>query len=107
MKLRKSALILLTAAAFTVFYSCKKTATFDSTVCTGTTVSYSADVAPIISTYCNTGGCHAFTSYTSVKSSSSAIYSQVASGSMPRGTSLSATQKQKILCWINNGTLNN
>lgn len=107
MKIRKSAVLILVVTTFVIFYSCKKTSTFDNSVCNSATVSYSTEVAPIINTYCNTGGCHSYSTYTQVKSASAAIYSEVSSGSMPRGKSITAAEKQKLLCWINNGALNN
>lgn len=113
--MRKSVILVAIAAAFTVFYSCKKdSAAVDTSTCS-TTVSYATDVAPIITSYCNTSsGCHAsgsshgvFTTYASVYSAKSTIYSEVSTGKMPEGSTLTSTQKMAILCWISNGALNN
>jgi hypothetical protein len=74
--------------------------------CTGTVKSYKTDVAPLIKTYCS--GCHSnFSTYTSLSADKNNVSGQVESGNMPRGTSLSTTQKDAILCWISSGAPNN
>ena len=87
---------------------CKKN---DTTVvgftptCSGTQ-SYLVDVNPLLQTYCV--GCHSqYSSYTKVKSDVSAIRSYIVNGSMPKGTSLTSDQKNKIVCWIDAGAPNN
>ncbi|MGE5520726.1 MAG: hypothetical protein ACM3VS_12415 [Candidatus Dadabacteria bacterium] len=82
-----------------------------------TPATWSADVAPIIQSTCATGsGCHgagsrkgpgALTSYAQVYNYRTSIRSAVASGSMPPGGGLSASQRNAVLCWIDNGASNN
>jgi hypothetical protein len=108
-------IIVITA----VVVSCSKsTSTSTTTVdCSGTAKSYATDVSPIITTYCATNsGCHgtgssqgpgALTSYAQVYSARAAIRISVANGTMPQNTTLSAVQKNAILCWIDNGSSNN
>ncbi len=97
-------LIVLTVS----FYSCKKkkkTTTTYSATCSSA-VSYSVDVKPLIQSSCV--GCHSsYSNYSSLKSSSSSVRSSVIDGSMPKGTSLSDAQKDKIICWIDAGAPNN
>src|SRR6266498_4855924 len=82
-----------------------------------TSKSWVTDVEPIIQTYCATNsGCHgsgstngpgALLTYTEVYNARAAIRSAVADGSMPKDGTLSNTQKNVILCWIDNGASNN
>lgn len=74
--------------------------------CNGAAKSYSTDVAPVVQSACVS--CHQnYSSYSSVYSSRNSIRSMVASGQMPQGKSLSNEDKDKILCWIDNGAPNN
>lgn len=106
--------VLLAAA----LYSCSKseTTTPEPANCT-TEKSYATDVAPIIASSCANGsGCHGTGSsngpgplltYSQVFAARNAIRSSVASGSMPKGSALTSTDKNAILCWIDNGATNN
>lgn len=84
--------------------------------CSSLNVSFTINVQPIIQTSCAIAGCHdaastnkggPFTNYNLVKNKASIIKSQVTSGAMPQGSSLSANQIQLISCWVNSGALNN
>ena len=77
---------------------------------------FAADVDPIIQSTCNTAGCHAsgsvngpgpLTNYNQVFNARNAVRTAVASGNMPRNTTLSASQKNSFLCWIDSGAPNN
>lgn len=90
-------------------------------------VSFSGDLLPIFTANCATSGCHdgvpahkpsltAENAYKSITSggyintlvpSSSIIYNEVKSGSMPPTGGLKATDVQKILDWIRNEAPNN
>ncbi len=83
--------------------------------CTGTK-SFSVDVSPIIQTVCATSGCHdasstngpgPLTNYQQVFNARATIRPAIVSGIMPKNTSLSASQKTAIICWIDNGAANN
>ena len=87
----------------------------NNTTCTGTK-SFSSDVSPIIQNVCAASGCHnagstngvgPLTNYQQVFNVRSNIRAAVASGTMPKNTTLSAEQKSAILCWIDNGAPNN
>ena len=111
-----SVLILL------VIISCTKNSdttnssnTNNNVTCTGTKT-FSADVSPIIQSVCAASGCHdasssngpgPLTTYQQVFNARSTIRAAVASGTMPKNSSLSTTQKNAIICWIENGAANN
>ena len=119
----KKSLLLAAAFIFIVFIyvSCSKDGDSNGG---GTTLdcsavsnkSFSADVNPIVQSTCNAAGCHAsgsfngpgaITNYTEVFNNRVLIRSVIASGRMPQGGSLSAAQKNSILCWIDSGAPNN
>ena len=110
-----SGLILLTV----IFYSCtnKKEFLSDTSSCSVVNAKYSTDVSIIIQTSCATNSsCHAAGSingpgpllnYTAVKNSASAIKTAVETGRMPRGSTLSNADINKIKCWVESGALDN
>jgi uncharacterized membrane protein len=88
----------------------------DPATCNGTTFSFATDVKPIIDSKCAISGCHgtgsgngpgALTSYAAISQSKNQISAAVSSGIMPKGSSLTSDQKNKILCWIQSGAMNN
>ena len=89
-------------------------------------VSFSGDLIPLFNANCNTAGCHDGTAHSpdlradkayaaitgggwinTVVPSTSKIYVEVASGSMPPTGALTAKQSQLILDWVRNGAPNN
>jgi hypothetical protein len=77
---------------------------------------FAADVNPIIQSTCAISGCHAsgstngpgaLTSYTEIFNARTNIRSAVSSGRMPQTGSLSTSQKNSIICWIDGGAPNN
>ncbi len=83
---------------------------------TVTNKAFATDVSPIIQTVCAAAGCHAagsangpgaLTNYTQVFNARTLIRSAVSSGAMPQGSTLSSTQKNSIICWIDSGAPNN
>jgi len=84
--------------------------------CTSVPKSFATDVNPIIQSFCNTSGCHnsgstngpgPLTNYNQVFTSRTAIRAAIASGAMPQNATLSAAQKNSILCWIDSGAQDN
>ena len=83
--------------------------------CSGAAKSFAKDVNPIIQTYCTKNSrCHAegsrdgvLTTYQGIYNERNPIYSDVQSGRMPNDGSLTAAQRNTILCWISNGATNN
>lgn len=109
---------IVVAACVGIINSCKKSAdTASSTGCTGSAKSFTTDVNPIIQNSCATNsGCHGSGShngpgelltYTEVFNSRSDIRTAVFTGAMPQTGSLTTAQKTSIICWIDNGALNN
>jgi len=110
-------LFVITAATL-VFFACKKDMQTATVVdCSGAPKTFATDVNPIIQASCGTGsGCHGSGSsngpgpllnYSAVFSAHSDIRSAVASGHMPLNGSLTAPEKNAILCWIDSGAANN
>jgi hypothetical protein len=89
-----------------LFAGCVKDNSTYTPNCTGDAKSYSTDVAPLIHTYCSS--CHSnFSTYSQLYASKGNVRSAIVNSSMPRGGSLSNEQKDAIVCWIDNGALNN
>lgn len=115
--MKKTFLLITTAILSAVLlHSCDKKNNSDNTDCIGVAPSFSADVNPIIQTFCNQPGCHnssstndpgPLTTYAEIKAASSRIRVQVKDGLMPQNATLTTAQKQAIICWINNGAPNN
>jgi uncharacterized membrane protein len=109
----------LTLAAFVgaISFSCSEEDVAQTTSCSGTSVSFANDVKAIIDSKCATNsGCHGaasvngpgpLTTYTAIAQNKNQISAAINSGAMPKGSSLTSDQKNKILCWIQNGALNN
>lgn len=84
---------------------------------TVTNKAFALDVNPIIQSSCaSSSSCHgsgsvsgpgALTSYSAIFNSRTSIRSAVSSGSMPKNSVLTTSQKNSILCWIDNGSPNN
>ena len=97
--------------------ACTKNPEISPVDCNGPAKSFTNDVNPVIQASCATNsGCHAAGSnngpgpllnYSQVFNARSDIRSSVASGHMPMNGSLTATEKNAILCWIENGAANN
>jgi hypothetical protein len=85
--------------------------------CTGVPASFSANVNPIIQSTCATdASCHGTGSangpgplltYTQISGARIAIKASVANGTMPKTGTLSTSQKNSIICWVDGGGLNN
>lgn len=85
--------------------------------CTGAEVSFAVDVMPLIATTCATeASCHAagshegpgaLTTYAQVNAAKSDIAASVRDGTMPKNSSLTTSERNTIICWVQNGGLNN
>lgn len=84
--------------------------------CTSVPKSFVTDVDPTIQSFCNIAGCHnagsfngpgPLTNYTQVFNARTSIRTAVSTGAMPQNATLSAAQKNSILCWIDAGAQNN
>jgi uncharacterized membrane protein len=110
--IKKIAIVLTGCILFYSCYNRKEELLYGSIHCEE--VSYANDVSNIIQTRC--AGCHRagstigpgpLTNYTQVKNAAAQIKQSVVSGSMPRGSTLTADQIQIISCWVNIGAPNN
>lgn len=84
--------------------------------CSTVAKSFSANVNPLIQTFCNQAACHnpgstngpgSLTNYTEVFNARTAIRTAIITGTMPQNTTLTIAQKNTITCWIDAGALNN
>lgn len=113
-------LVLLSSATMIIFIACSKNNDGGANTqidCTNnTSKSFAANVSPIVQSNCAISSCHAagslngpgpLTNYNQISAASSAIRAAVVSGSMPKNSSLTSTQKASIVCWIDAGAINN
>jgi len=109
---------LLIIGVFGLVLACKKTDDSSSKIdCSGPAKSFSADVKPIMQLSCAfDSDCHGSSSnsgpgslvnYSEIFTARSSIRSVVLSGTMPKGGSLTASEKNAIICWIDNAAPNN
>jgi hypothetical protein len=84
--------------------------------CNGAAIVFTADVSPIFQSVCSQSGCHnsgsvngpgALTNYAQINASKSNIRAAIISGAMPKNTTLTAAQKNSIICWIDAGAPDN
>lgn len=85
----------------------------DPQVTCTTDYSLQNDVMPIIETRCAISGCHNGTRFPDLRTKQSivdnaiAIRSQVKSGRMPKNSKLNSSQIAAIVCWVDQGALDN
>jgi hypothetical protein len=117
---KKALLVFVVTAGL---FACSKTVDTTANMktgsvdCSGAAKSFSADVNPIIQASCATGSnCHGSASnngpgellaYSEIFNVRAQIRSAVLLGIMPKNASLTTAQKNAIVCWIDNGSLNN
>ena len=85
--------------------------------CSGTAKSFATDVSPVFQTSCAiNSGCHAtgsgngpgpLVNYSQIFNAKGGIRPEVASRHMPLNATLTETQLNAILCWIDSGAPNN
>lgn len=84
--------------------------------CSGAGVSFAGNVSPIFQTVCTQSGCHnagsvngpgPLTTYAQISAAKVQIRAAILSGLMPQNTTLTAAQKNSIICWIDAGAGNN
>ena len=117
MKKNSIIVVCLTALFFSSCYYDNAALLYPGGVnCTGITPSYATTVAPLIQARCATAGCHSagvtntggpLTNYTEIKAKAAAIKTTVLNGSMPKGSTFTATEIKTISCWVDNGAVNN
>jgi hypothetical protein len=109
-------IILSILCLFFFAVSCSKDSVPTGPDCSGPAKTFSGDVNPIIQTFCNQPGCHQpgsingpgqLTNYNEVFNARASIRVQIESGLMPQTGTLSAAQRNAILCWIDSGAPDN
>jgi hypothetical protein len=84
--------------------------------CNGAATSFSTNVLTIFQTVCSQNNCHnsgsvngpgPLTNYAEINAARGNIRAAIISGFMPKNTTLSAAQKNSIICWIDAGAQNN
>lgn len=112
-------IIILISVILAVIFSnaCKKEKKISPGTVDCSTVTYSATIAPLISSNCGSSGCHGsgssngeLISYTKIKpyANNGKLKSRVIDiQDMPQGGSLTADQLGQINCWLNAGAPNN
>ena len=113
----KRIIVCLGCVAVVILACSKNTDAVTAVDCSGAAKSFGTEVDPIIQSSCTTtSGCHGSGSnngpgplltYQQIFNARVAIRSAVASGAMPQNSKLSSSQKNAILCWIDNGATNN
>jgi hypothetical protein len=83
------------------------------TITCDTDYSLATDVMPIIETRCAISGCHNGTRSPDLRTKQvviaqeTSIRSQVKSGRMPKNSKLNSSQVAAIVCWVEQGALDN
>lgn len=103
----------LSSGEHTVLVKDSNDCEFTQTVSITTGVSYSTDIANIISTDCAISGCHNgsqfpdFRSFSNIQSNAANIKTRTGNKSMPQGRTLTQAQIDMIACWVDDGAKNN
>ena len=104
MKALFAGIALISAVLFFTIFSCKKA---NVPKCDGTNSSYNSNMKTIINANCTSSACHpTYITYTGIKGvlDNGSFKSRVISQKdMPKGSSLSADNLNKIQCWIDAG----
>ena len=120
--MRKAFLFTMIVLPVVFMVSCSKTGTNGGhggttlDCSTVTNKNFTANINPIIQTFCNQQSCHdvasnngpgPLTNYTQVFNARPSIRAAVESGLMPQNATLTTAQKNSILCWIDSGAPDN
>lgn len=116
--MKKIICLLSISGIVTILVSCSKDGDNNNTTgaCDTVAKTWSADVSPLITTFCNQPGCHnansingpgPLTNYSQVFAARAVVRDAVQSGRMPQNTTLTTSQKNTIICWIDSGAPNN
>lgn len=92
---------------FSLLSSCNKSTTTTTATCDGTSSTYNSNMKAIVDANCTSSGCHpTYNSYQGIKSilENGQFTSHVlTSKDMPRNSTLSSDQLNKIKCWADAG----
>jgi hypothetical protein len=109
--------LFMISIVLTLIAACTKNAENGDRLDCSTPKSFLGDVMPLMQSSCSfDSDCHGAGSpsgpgplltYSEIFNARSAIRSAVVSGAMPKDAGLSSSEKNIILCWIDNGAQNN
>ena len=109
--------ILYITTVCLIILSCSKSDSSNATTTTNTScnpnTSFSSTILPLFNTSCNLSGCHdgpnaaQLNTYQVIHDNATQIKASISTGRMPKGGTLTTTQKNAIYCWIDNGAKNN
>jgi hypothetical protein len=115
MKFKFVQIFLITISLSIIVFACSKSS--DNTMAVAATcnpnTSFSKTVLPILNSTCNFSGCHdpnnaaELNNFQVVHDNAAQIKASVVSGRMPKGKAFNATDKNALICWIDNGAKNN
>lgn len=103
----------LSAATYSVKVTDSDGCDFTQEVLVSSGISFSTSITSIISNNCAISGCHAgdqfpdFRVFANIQENASRIKQRVTNKSMPIGRTLTQTQIAQIVCWIDDGALDN
>jgi hypothetical protein len=105
-KIRIPAMLLVIITVLAGACSKSSTTPIYTADCSGAAKSYSQDALPVINSACVS--CHSeYSTYNGIAADKDAIRMTIINGSMPTKTTLTATQKNNVVCWIDSGAPNN
>jgi hypothetical protein len=105
--------IVLVCFSILFLISCKKSESAQITAVCNATISYKNQVHSIFVANCTSSNCHdgnalpSLGDYLTAHDAAAQIKTSVKSGVMPKNGTLSTADKSAIICWIENGSLNN
>lgn len=112
----KAGFSLLVSGFFIIVISTVSCSDSNEVDCSGTTITFMEANAIIQSSCARNSNCHgvgsntgpgSLTTYAQIYNSRNQISTAIKNGSMPKDTNLSSTEKNTILCWIENGAVSN
>jgi hypothetical protein len=112
--MRKTALTALILITAVLGSSCKKTTdATPATIPCDPLMSYSNQVHALFVANCTASNCHdgnsmaSLSDYATARDAAAQIKNSVSNNRMPKGSTLSTSDKAAIICWIDNGAKNN
>jgi len=116
MKIKSYQVYLFAITFIMVVVACSKNAATDTAPVVAScdpNTSFSKTILPLFNSTCNLSGCHdgpnaaALNNFQVVHDNASQIRASISTGRMPKDKTLAITDKNAILCWIDNGAKNN
>ncbi len=109
----KKKIMIMVFSIIAIGYGCSKESANNTTASCDPNISYGKTIKQMFSTDCNTSGCHddititSLANYQTLHDGATQIKNSILSGRMPKNQTLSAIDKNAIICWIDSGYKNN